>query len=167
MLSEAFKKKAFDDLDSMSGKELEDTLIKIGSVPWSDCQKSKKIYRIDKYDIFLAMFNALMMELHSHCSIEKEYVIEDQKLCVCTQYFIQKIGDNHYDVQRDTRHIYLNGDSLNHSFVTREYYKDGLLEEIFDSFEEDSIIFKLEGMGKIYMGTDNFIEDVNRCRRQW
>ena len=165
MLSEEYKKQAFDLLDQMSAEELEEVLQKIGSIKASRSNNTvRERRRMNRFDNFFPCFDELMqMGKGGKCKIVLKYHSVPQKSykTLKAQFCINRIKTPH-GIEYKTIENYTGGTDPSIIGMRNRYSLETLLLTLFDDdFQKRGKLIEMYGGGVIYYGDEEgFIQDL-------
>lgn len=169
MLSEEYKKQAFDLLEQMSAEELEEVLQKIGSIKASKSNTVRERRRMNRFDNFFPCFDELMqMGEGGKCKIVLKYHSVPQKsdATLKASFCINRVKTPHgIDYKTIENYTGGTGPSWNSTIITgldNRYSLETLLLTLFDDdFQKRGKLIEMYGGGVIYYGDEEgFIQDL-------
>lgn len=164
MLSEEYKKQAFDLLEQMDAEELEEVLQKIGSIKVSKSNTIQERRRMNRFDNFFPCFDELMqMGGGGRCKIVLEYHSVPQKSYkpLKASFRINRVKTPH-DVYYQTIENYTGGTDPSIIGLREHYTLETFLLKLFDDdFQKRGKLIEMHGGGVIYYGDEEgFIHDL-------
>lgn len=162
MLSEEYKKQAFDLLDQMSAEELEEVLQKIGSIKASRSNNTvRERRRMNRFDNFFPCFDELMqMGEGGKCKIVLKYHSVPQKsdATLKASFCINRVKTPH-EVYYKTIENYMGGTDPSIIGLRGRYSLETLLLTLFDAdFQKRGKLIEMHGGGVIYYGDSQEVD---------
>lgn len=164
MLSEEYKKQAFDLLEQMSAEELDEVLQKIGSIKVSKSNTVRERRRMNRFDNFFPCFDELMqMGEGGKCKIILKYHSVPQKsdATLKASFCINQVKTSH-GIDYKTIENYTGGTDPSIIGMRNRYSLETLLLTLFDDdFQKRGKLIEMRGGGIIYYGDEEgFIQDL-------
>lgn len=162
MLSEEYKKQAFDLLEQMDAEELEEVLQKIGSIKKGRSRIVRERRRMNRFDNFFPCFDELMQGGNGSCTIILKYHSvpgKSWKPLKATFHVTEVKSSSRYYT---TIENYTGGTDPNIIGLNGSYTLEELLIELFDDdFQKRGKLIEMKCAGVIYYGDEEgFIQDL-------
>ena len=166
MLSEKYKQEAFALLEKMSDAELEEVLLKIGSIrQWRSNSEDNtpKRRRMKMFDNFLPCFNEIINRGNGKLTVIKKMNAGADKNYTRVAYHVTAKNPNTHTVV-DTIEYHTNGVDPDIVGITRKYTFEEFMQEIFNKdFLHNGTMLELCGSGIVYYGENDFIQSVKEA----
>lgn len=166
MPSEKYKQEAFDILEKMNDDELEEVLLKIGSIrQWRNNSEDNtpKRRQMKTFDNFIPCFNEIMNRGNGKFTIIKKMNVGSNKNYTRVAYHATVENPNTHNVV-DTVEYHTDGVDSDMVGITRRYTFDEFTREIFDKdFLYNGTMLELHGGGIVYYGGIDFIQSIKEA----
>ena len=162
MLSEEYKKQAFALLEKMNDAELEEVLLKIGSIrQWRSHSEDNtpKRRQMKRFCNFLPCFNEIINRGNGKVTVIKKMNVGENNYTRSAYHVTAKNPNTHTVV--DTIEYHTGGADPDIVGITRKYTFEEFMQEIFDKdFLRNGNMLELCGGGIVYYGDKDFIQSV-------
>ena len=163
MLSENYKQEAFALLEKMSDTELEEVLLKIGSIrQWRSHSEDNtpKRRRMKFGDNFIPCFDEVIKRGNGKLTIIKKMDAEKSANHMRVAYHVTAKDAERYNYL-DSIEYHTGGTSSDIIGMTQTYSFEEFVREIFDEdFLYNGAVLEICGGGIIYYGEKDFIQSI-------
>lgn len=162
MLSENYKEEAFALLEKMNDTELEEVLLKIGSIrQWRSHSEDNvpKRRQMKTFDNFLPCFDDIINRGNGKVTVIKKMNAVENNYTRSAYHVTAENPNTHTVV--DTIEYHTGGADPDIVGITRKYTFEEFIQEIFNKdFLHNGTMLELCGSGIVYFGDKDFIQNI-------